>query len=238
MNGEGAMPPLVVAEGRWIRRNAPYPVDVEANLLPNGTWQLTLVSDRVQLEARYGPKGKPLGAVVVIDGEAMPYHYSEVELLDVLRHPGEFARGELVPMPEHDGSRVPAIIQHSVGLIHAKLAGHEGITVSAAFNGIQWVVGIDMENGDGMRMFIRRHGKHYAQSQFRPFQVRARGEDLTEQAGDSIESALLALLGCQDPEPASARPRVHGQPAQAVNSVQVRKSTVIRVLPAIDTIKL
>lgn len=230
MNGEGVTPPRVASESRWIRSHAPYPVDVDLSPLPDGTWQLTVVGDRVQLEARYSSRGEPLGAVVVIDGEAMPFHYTEVELIEVLKYPGQFARGDLVPMPEDDGSQVPAVIQHSVGLVQAKLAHHDGITVSAAFDGIQWIVGIDMgDNGDGMRMFIRRHGKRYVQSPSRPFQVHARGEDLTDQAGDTVESALLALMGDQSYEPTPPQQRVHRQPAQASNSVQVRKTTVIRV---------
>lgn len=230
MNGEGVMPPVLTSDSRWIRRHAPCSVDVEVDPLPDGTWRLLVVSDRVQLEARYGWRGEPLGAIVVIDGEAMPYLYSEIELAEVLKYPGEFARGELVPVPEHDGTPVPAIVQHLVGVLHAKLAHYNDITVRASFDGIQWVVGVDMGgDGDGLRMFIMRHGKRYAQSPVRPFQVRAHGEDLTGQAGDTIESAIAALLSDQDHEASPARPRVQRQAAQTSNSVQVRKSTVIRV---------
>ncbi len=88
MNGEGVTPPLVASEVRWVRSHAPYPVDVELSPLPRGTWQLTVVGDRVQLEARYGSRGEPFGAVVVIDGEAMPFHYTEVGLIEVLKYPG------------------------------------------------------------------------------------------------------------------------------------------------------
>lgn len=152
-------------------------------------------------------------------------------VLDNLKRARNRARGPVLPDPvsnELPIEQAPVIVQRSYSMIIDKLPA-DAVVTTGSIGDHRWVLAIDLPTST-VRIYYRQHGNRWRNDKRRPFQLIVNGTDQTDIVGDDMDAMLQMLLGgAAAPAPTSVQSVGRPQDAKAVNSLQVRRSTVIRV---------
>lgn len=192
-------------------------------------WLLSVQGERAVLtwEFRYLSTGKlqynkPM--MLTINGETRPLAPGD-DIRSLLNPPQAIPLGGTeVPV-----KNAPAVVQHNYWAIVNYLRSRdlEGVVRLTTQDGV-YTLGLETE-AKSLRMRFRQSMGRWSSDPELPIQLIIDGEDRTGDAGGNLAKALASMCGTPNP-PASGPPGIGGSVGPARNnSVETRRSTVIRV---------
>lgn len=242
----GHFPAAVTATVEAITRHTGRTPAVER--LRHNKWQLALTDGRVEVTMRFkrfsvGGRTRSVFSSITVDGKKHGDYCCAECLADLLDKAAPGA-APAVPDPMPPAAPVeqaPVLVQQWFRTMHAVLTKHNAkhdtqlvAEIGSAEDG-RWVAGIEFPRGS-LRLYFRRTSIRRGATSWawgldrEALQLIIDGFDRTKDTAGDLDKALELLMGSA-PGTRPAAPGSIGRPsdAKAVNSVQVRRSTVIRV---------
>jgi hypothetical protein len=202
--------------------------------VPGGAWEVAIEGEHVRATAGFAFRNgrtRFVPGTMTIDGEPAPLARSYEDLRRIWdEHEGGSASepAVLMEITSTDGQPVPPLVQMTAGQL--KQALKSDLEVRCGLSGSHWVIGIDLGDGDGLRMIFTRHRGAWRPDPDQLLQVVVNGADRSAEAGNDITKAVELLKGASPPDsPVPGSSAVRGKsPSHRDLGVETRKRVVIR----------
>jgi hypothetical protein len=209
---------------------------------PGGAWEVAIEGEHVRATADYvfrNGRTRRMAGTMTIDGEPAPL----AEDYDDLRRIWDEHEGGAVPaadpapavlmeISEPADGGLPAAVQFAKDSLERASGGE--LEVRTGMSGEHWVIGVDLPDGDGLRIVFSRYRRLWDMDRRQPLQVLIDGEDRSAEAGGDMNKAMALLLEGTAPPPGEAPPGSgpvrSRQPSHRDMGVETRRRVVIREL--------
>lgn len=217
---------------------------VFVNGTPGGAWEVGIEGEHVRAAAGFvfrNGKTRRADGTMAIDGKPAPLAEDMEDLRRIWTEHEETApepeAGPAVLMEIADPGRVPVpqMVQFAADKMTAGGAEHGfEVRIGVAAGG-HWAVGIDLPEGDGLRLVFSRYQRNlWELDRDRPIQVVVDGTDRSGEVGGDVEKALSVLLKHTPPPPNAPPPGTSAvgkrESSRPTTGVATRKMVVIREL--------